>query len=105
MYGLVLIGLAIAGALSGWLLGSLKRRRRWLIALVVPFPLWLYLPLSLPAGILGSERGLFTWLEMLAMLGYPMLSWTIPAAFGVLIARRDSKRAPRASHHEDPETP
>lgn len=93
MFGLILLGLAAVGGLGGWLLGSLKRRRRWPAVLWIPLPLWLCLPLAVPAAILGGVRGLMEWLMVVGILGYPIAAWIIPAAIGLAVARYGDKRA------------
>lgn len=87
MFGLILLGLAAVGGLGGWLLGSLKRRRRWPAVLWIPLPLWLCLPLAVPAAILGGVRGLMEWLMVVGILGYPIAAWIIPSAIGFAVAR------------------
>lgn len=93
MFGLILLGLAVASGLGGWFIGDMKRRRGWAPLLWILLPLWLYLPLSIPAVILGGVRGLFEWLVLLAMLGFSMAAWAIPAAIGFAVARFGDRTA------------
>lgn len=103
----MLLGLAIAGGLTGWIVGRLQRRRWWLIALAVPLPFWLYLP---AAAFILSDGGpdvLLWWVTGLIVLGLPMLSWIVPAGLGVLLARgkrRISPHTPDAGDAPDNQT-
>lgn len=91
MFGLILLSLATVGALGGWFVGRLKRRRRWLAVLWILLPFCLYLPLTIPAAIYGGLDGLLIWLMVLGILGYPILAWAIPATVAFAVARYRDK--------------
>lgn len=93
MYAFALLCLALMGGVGGWLIGRLKTRHRWPLLVWVPLPLWLCLLLILPAAVLGGVAGLATWLIIVAMLSYPIASWTIAAGLCALLARRNRVRS------------
>lgn len=93
MFGLILLSLAVVGGLGGWFVGSLKRRRWWPAVVWVPLPFWLYLPLTAFAVFTEGGQGFVWWLIGLAMLGFPILAWAIPAGFAFAVARYGDQMA------------
>ena len=93
MFGLFLLGLAVVGGIGGWFIGGLKRRRRWPAIIWILLPLWIALPLAIPAAILGGARGLLEWLMVVGILGYPIAVWILPAALAFAVTRYGDKLA------------
>ena len=96
MFPLILLALAVVGGLVGWFVGGLKRRRRWLTALALGLPFWLYLPVTIPVLISGGVQALGWWLMGLGMLGFPMAAWIIPSGIGYAVSRFGNEARPAA---------